>query len=148
MDDLHSINRNIAVSLTHQGKYEEGLKILNESYKYDEENSRTVLSLKPHLSPIKAAVIPLKRNNKQLVDQAKVIKSDLQKIGLGRVMLENSGNIGKNYRRHDEIGTPLCITVDFETLEDQSVTVRDRDTMKQQRLGPEELIKYYQKYFE
>ena len=75
-------------------------------------------------------------------------KSDLQKIGLGRVMLENSGNIGKNYRRHDEIGTPLCITVDFETLEDQTVTVRDRDTMKQQRLGPEELIKYYKKYFE
>ena len=124
------------------------LALLNEAYKVDEKNSRTVLALKPHLSPIKAAVIPLKRNNKQLVDQAKVIKSDLQKIGLGRVMLENSGNIGKNYRRHDEIGTPLCITVDFETLEDQSVTVRDRDTMKQQRLGPEELIKYYQKYFE
>ena len=124
------------------------LALLNEAYNVDEKNSRIVLALKPHLSPIKAAVIPLKRNNKQLVDQAKVIKSDLQKIGLGRVMLENSGNIGKNYRRHDEIGTPLCITVDFETLEDQSVTVRDRDTMKQQRLGPEELNKYYQKYFE
>ena len=124
------------------------LALLNEAYNVDEKNSRIVLALKPHLSPIKAAVIPLKRNNKQLVDQAKVIKSDLQKIGLGRVMLENSGNIGKNYRRHDEIGTPLCITVDFETLEDQTVTVRDRDTMKQQRLGPEELIKYYQKYFE
>ena len=124
------------------------LALLNEAYNVDEKNSRTVLALKPHLSPIKAAVIPLKRNEKQLVDQAKVIKSDLQKIGLGRVMLENSGNIGKNYRRHDEIGTPLCITVDFETLEDQTVTVRDRDTMKQQRLGPEELIKYYQQYFE
>ena len=124
------------------------LALLNEAYNVDENNSRIVLALKPHLSPIKAAVIPLKRNNNQLVDQAKVIKSDLQKIGLGRVMLENSGNIGKNYRRHDEIGTPLCITVDFETLEDQSVTVRDRDTMKQQRLGPEELITYYQKYFE
>ena len=107
-----------------------------------------MLALKPHLCPIKAAVIPLKRNNEQLVNQAKVIKKSLQKLGLGRVMLENSGNIGKNYRRHDEIGTPLCITVDFETLDDQTVTVRDRDTMKQQRLGPEELIKYYQKYFE
>ena len=127
------------------------LALLNEAYKeekIDEKNSRIVLALKPHLSPIKAAVIPLKRNNEQLVNQAKVIKKSLQKIGLGRVMLENSGNIGKNYRRHDEIGTPLCITVDFETLDDQTVTVRDRDTMKQQRLGPEELIKYYQKYFE
>ena len=127
------------------------LALLNEAYKeekIDEKNSRIVLALKPHLSPIKAAVIPLKRNNEQLVNQAKVIKKSLQKLGLGRVMLENSGNIGKNYRRHDEIGTPLCITVDFETLDDQTVTVRDRDTMKQQRLGPEKLIKYYQKYFE
>jgi glycyl-tRNA synthetase len=127
------------------------LALLNEAYKeekIDGKNSRIVLALKPHLCPIKAAVIPLKRNNEQLVNQAKVIKKSLQKLGLGRVMLENSGNIGKNYRRHDEIGTPLCITVDFETLEDQTVTVRDRDTMKQQRLGPEELIKYYQKYFE
>jgi len=127
------------------------LALLNEAYKeekIDEKKSRIVLALKPHLSPIKAAVIPLKRNNEQLVNQAKVIKKSLQKLGLGRVMLENSGNIGKNYRRHDEIGTPLCITVDFETLDDQTVTVRDRDTMKQQRLGPEKLIKYYQKYFE
>ena len=124
------------------------LALLNEAYKVDEKNSRIVLTLKPHLSPIKAAVIPLKRNNEQLVEYAKFIKSNLQKLGLGRVALENSGNIGKNYRRHDEIGTPLCITVDFETLEDKTVTVRDRDTMKQQRVGPEELIKYYQKYFE
>lgn len=124
------------------------LALLNEAYTLDEKNSRIVLALKPHLSPIKAAVIPLKRNNEQLVEHAKFIKSNLQKLGLGRVALENSGNIGKNYRRHDEIGTPLCITVDFETLEDKTVTVRDRDTMKQQRVGPEELIKYYQKYFE
>ena len=127
------------------------LALLNEAYKeekIDDTNSRIVLSLKPHLSPIKAAVIPLKKNNEELVNHAKDIKSNLQSLGMGRVMFENSGNIGKNYRRHDEIGTPLCITVDFETLEDQTVTVRDRDTMKQQRLGPEELIKYYQKYFE
>jgi len=127
------------------------LALLNEAYKeekIDGTNSRIVLSLKSHLSPIKAAVIPLKKNNEDLVNQAKAIKSNLQSLGMGRVMFENSGNIGKNYRRHDEIGTPLCITVDFETLEDQTVTVRDRDTMKQQRLGPEELIKYYQKYFE
>ena len=127
------------------------LALLNEAYKEEKiegNNSRIVLSLKPHLSPIKAAVIPLKRNNEQQVNQAKVIKKSLQKLGLGRVMLENSGNIGKNYRRHDEIGTPLCITVDFETLENNSVTVRDRDTMQQKRLSPDELKDYYEKYFE
>ena len=127
------------------------LALLNEAYKeekIDDDNTRILLALKPHLSPIKAAVIPLKRNNEQLVSQAKNIKSNLQKIGLGRVILENSGNIGKNYRRHDEIGTPLCITVDFETLENNSVTVRDRDTMQQTRLTQEELKNYYQKYFD
>jgi glycyl-tRNA synthetase len=105
------------------------------------------LALKPHLSPIKAAVIPLKRNNEELVNTAKKIKNDLQKLGLGRVILENSGNIGKSYRRHDEVGTPLCITVDFESLEDQTVTVRDRDTMEQQRVSMDELNNYYSKYF-
>ena len=63
-------------------------------------------------------------------------------------MLENSGNIGKSYRRHDEIGTPMCITVDFESLEDKTVTVRDRDTMEQKRLDTEELINFYQRYFD
>ena len=124
------------------------LAILNESYKFDEKNSRIVLSLKPHLSPIKAAIIPLKRNNIELVKEAKNIKNNLQKIGLGRVMLENSGNIGKNYRRHDEIGTPLCITVDFETLENKTITIRDRDTMEQKRLSLDELNQYYENYFE
>ena len=62
-------------------------------------------------------------------------------------MLENSGNIGKNYRRHDEIGTPICITVDFETLEDKSVTVRDRDTMEQKRINLDGLENYYRDYF-
>jgi len=69
-----------------------------------------------------------------LVGLASKIKKDLQKLGLGRILLENSGNIGKSYRRHDEIGTPLCITVDFESLDDNSVTVRNRDTMKQKRI--------------
>jgi glycyl-tRNA synthetase len=100
------------------------------------------------LSPIKAAVIPLKRNNEDLVNHAKDLKNKLQMLGMGRVILENSGNIGKSYRRHDEVGTPICITVDFETLENQTVTVRDRDTMEQKRLGPEELINYYGQYFE
>ena len=126
------------------------LAILNEAYReedIDGKNSRIVLSLKPHLSPIKAAIIPLKKNNEEIVGESKKIKNILQKIGLGRVALENSGNIGKSYRRHDEIGTPICITVDFETLENNSVTVRDRDTMTQKRLSPEELMNYYKNYF-
>ena len=113
-----------------------------------EGKTRVVLSLKPHLSPIKAAVIPLKRNNEDLVNHAKDLKNKLQMLGMGRVILENTGNIGKSYRRHDEVGTPICITVDFETFENQTVTVRDRDTMEQKRLGPDELINYYGQYFE
>ena len=123
------------------------LAILNEAYTVEEENKRVLLKLKPHLSPIKAAVIPLKRNNPELVSNANKVKSELQSLGLGRVMIENSGNIGKNYRRHDEIGTPLCITIDFETLENQTVTIRDRDTMKQEKVSLSEVANYYSKYF-
>ena len=66
----------------------------------------------------------MKKNNEEIVTKAKIIKNELQNLGMGRVIFENSGNIGKNYRRHDEIGTPICITVDFETLDDDSVTVK------------------------
>ena len=121
------------------------LAILNEAYKVeelDDGKTRTVLNIKPHLSPIKAAVIPLKKNHDGLVEIASNIKKDLQKLRLGRVLLENSGNIGKSYRRHDEIGTPLCITVDFDSLEDNSVTIRDRDTMQQNRIKISKLSKY------
>jgi len=123
------------------------LAILNEAYTVEEENNRTLLKLKSHLSPIKAAIIPLKRNNPELVDLAHIVKSNLQSLGLGRVMVENSGNIGKNYRRHDEIGTPMCITIDFESLENQSVTIRDRDTMNQERVNLSEVENYYMNYF-
>ena len=123
------------------------LAILNEAYTVEEENNRTLLKLKSHLSPIKAAIIPLKRNNAELVDLAHKVKSNLQSLGLGRVMVENSGNIGKNYRRHDEIGTPMCITIDFESLENQSVTIRDRDSMKQERVNLSEVENYYMNYF-
>ncbi len=123
------------------------LAVLNEAYTIEEANKRTLLKLKPHLSPIKAAVIPLKRNNSDLVNIANNVKSELQSLGLGRVMVENTGNIGKNYRRHDEIGTPLCITIDFETLENQTVTIRDRDTMKQEKVSLSEVVNYYSKYF-
>jgi len=123
------------------------LAVLNEAYTIEEANKRTLLKLQPHLSPIKAAVIPLKRNNSDLVNIANNVKSELQSLSLGRVMIENTGNIGKNYRRHDEIGTPLCITIDFETLENQTVTIRDRDTMKQEKVSLSEVANYYSKYF-
>ena len=124
------------------------LAVLNEAYKIEKlENGkeRTVLSLKSHLSPIKAAVIPLKRNNQDLVNKAVELKKQLQSIGLGRVVLDNAGNIGKSYRRHDEVGTPMCITIDFETLDDNSVTVRDRDTMEQKRIKLEEISDFFVK---
>lgn len=128
------------------------LAVLTEAFtKETLENGkeRTVLKLKPHLAPIKIAVIPLARNNEQLVDKAKEIKKDIQVLGIGRILFENKGNIGKSYRRHDEIGTPLCVTIDFETIEqsEQSVTIRDRDTMKQERIPVEKLKEYIINYF-
>ena len=114
------------------------LAILNEAYTVEtlaNGNRRTVLSLRPHLAPIKAAVLPLKRNHDGIVARARELKADLMQLGLGRVLFENTGNIGKGYRRHDEVGTPLCITVDFQTLDDETVTVRDRDTMEQERVN-------------
>ena len=125
------------------------LAILNEAYSkepLEDGKERIVLSFKPHLSPVKAAIIPLKRNNEELVDLAKNIKNMLQSLQLGRVVVENSGNIGKSYRRHDEIGTPLCITVDFESLEDNTITVRDRDSMEQQRIAVSDLAEYFKNY--
>ena len=125
------------------------LAILNEAYHLEkiEDKERVVLKLKPHLSPIKAAIIPLKKNDEKIVAKAKEIKNKLQSLGLGRVLFENSGNIGKNYRRHDEIGTPICITIDFETLEEETVTVRDRDTMSQKRVSITDLEEVFKDLF-
>ena len=129
------------------------LAVLCEAYTKEalaDNKERLVLKLKPHLSPIKAAVIPLAKNNEAIVKVAKQIKQDLQRVGLGRVLFENKGNVGKAYRRHDEVGTPLCITVDFETLEQSpaSVTVRDRDTMEQQRVEVEKLPAFFLNYYQ
>ncbi|MDA7734556.1 glycine--tRNA ligase [Gammaproteobacteria bacterium] len=121
------------------------LAVMNEAYNVEQlENGkeRTVLKLKPHLSPIKAAVIPLKKNNEELVALASEVKNSLQKLNLGRIILENTGNIGKGYRRHDEIGTPLCITIDFDSLENRTATIRDRDSMEQEVVAIDELQNY------
>jgi len=96
--------------------------------------SRVVLKLKPSLAPVKAAVIPLARNVPELISSAENLASQLRKLGLGRIEMENSGNIGKNYRRHDEIGTPVCITIDHQSMEDGMATLRHRDTMAQERI--------------
>ena len=127
------------------------LAVLNEAYAVETlENGsqRTVLKLKPHLAPIKVAVLPLKRNHEGIVAKAKGIKQSLQRLGLGRILYENTGNIGKGYRRHDEVGTPLCVTVDFQTIEeDDTVTLRDRDTMQQTRIAVAELEDYVTEFF-
>ena len=128
------------------------MAVLTEAYNEEtlpNGETRTVLKLKKHLAPVKAAVIPLKRNNPQIMEMARNIKNTLLKTGIGRVMLEDSGNIGKAYRRHDEIGTPFCITVDFESIEQTptTVTIRDRDTMEQKRVSLEELPTFLKEYF-
>ncbi len=113
------------------------LAILNDAYKeeiLENESKRVVLSLKKHLSPVKIAVIPLKKNVEDIVKASIEIKNKLLKLNLGRITIENTGNIGKSYRKHDEIGTPLCITVDYDTIEDNKVTFRDRDTMEQRSI--------------
>ena len=118
------------------------LAILNEAYteeSLDNGKNRVVLKLKPHLSPIKVAVIPIKKNDPTIIEFSKEIKTNLQRLGLGRIIFENTGNIGKSYRKHDEIGTPICITIDFDTLEDRTVTVRDRDSMDQKRVKVDDL---------
>lgn len=123
------------------------LAVLCEAYNKEtlaDGSERVVLKFKPHLAPIKVAVIPLLKNNPLLVEIAQNIVLSLKKANLGWVVLEQTGSIGKAYRRHDEVGTPYCVTVDFETLEaspeERSVTVRDRDTLEQQRIKLSDLV--------
>jgi glycyl-tRNA synthetase len=113
-------------------------KVRGVGEKIAEEHTRTVLHLHPRLAPLTVAVFPLKRNDARLVEMARGLKRDLQKAGL-RSIYDDTGAIGKLYRRQDEIGTPWCITVDFQSLDDQTVTVRDRDSMGQERMKAGEL---------
>ncbi|MEM9259204.1 MAG: glycine--tRNA ligase [Bacteroidota bacterium] len=103
----------------------------------DPNKRREVLSLHPAIAPIKAAIMPLKRNDERLVNTAKGIFNDLR--FRFDVQYDDTGAIGKLYRRQDAVGTPFCITVDFDTLEDNTVTVRDRDTLEQVRVKIEDL---------
>lgn len=113
------------------------LAILSEAYA--EEKDRVVLKLNPKMAPYKVAIFPLLANKPQLVEMARKIYSDLKKEFT--VVWDDRGNIGKRYYSQDEIGTPWCVTVDFETLGKNDVTLRDRDTMKQERIKNKDLVK-------
>ena len=115
---------------------------------YDEEeleggDTRTVLHFHPALAPVKIGVLPL---SKKLNEGAEKIYAELSKYY--NCEYDDRGNIGKRYRRQDEIGTPFCVTYDFESEEDGAVTVRDRDTMEQERVKIEDLKAYFEKKFE
>jgi len=122
------------------------LAVLSESYTEDElgGEKRVFLKLPSALAPVKIAVFPLLKNKPELVKKAQEVYALLKKESadsrIGQVMFDDNGNIGKRYRRQDEIGTPHCVTIDFETLDTNTVTIRDRDTGEQKRIAIDELI--------
>ena len=117
------------------------MAVLSSAYREDEQNGskRVYLALPEHLAPVKLAVSPLLKNKPELVEKAREIYANLSKKNPGRVMWDDNGNIGKRYRRQDEIGTPHCVVIDFQTLEDDTVTVRERDTTEQRRVSVKEI---------
>ncbi len=122
------------------------LAILMDAYTEktnDKGETRVILKLKPELAPIKVAVLPLAKNKPEIVAMAKDLKKQL--LPAMRTVYDDTGGIGKLYARQDEIGTPFCVTVDHESLEDNAVTVRDRDTWEQERVKIAELKEYLQK---
>lgn len=118
------------------------MAVLSSAYREDEQNGekRVYLALPEHLAPVKFAVSPLLKNKPELVEKAREVYAQLAKANPGRVMWDDNGNIGKRYRRQDEIGTPHCVVIDFQTLEDGTVTVRERDTTEQRRVDVNELV--------
>lgn len=124
------------------------LAVLVSAYKVDEMNGekRVYLDFKSEVAPIKVAVFPLLKNKPELVKKAREIFGEVKKE-IKDVMFDDNGNVGKRYRRQDEIGTPYCITVDFETIEKGGVTVRDRNTGNQERVEIENIITYLKDKF-
>lgn len=114
--------------------------VLADAYRKDDE--RVYLALSPKVAPYKAAIFPLIANKEEIVKRARAIYDGLKEYF--PVYWDDRGNIGKRYRYQDEMGTPYCFTVDYETLDDNAVTVRDRDTMKQERVNIEDLVTYLQ----
>jgi len=116
------------------------LTVLLDAYneeKLEDGSERVVMKFKPSIAPVQIAVFPLVKNNEEIIGKGRDIYKMIKKYH--RSEWDESGNIGKRYRRQDEIGTPYCITIDFDTLEDDTVTVRDRDSMKQERVKIDEL---------
>src|SRR5690606_696753 len=116
------------------------LALLTEAYTEEELDGeqRVVLKLAASLAPIKVAVFPLLRNKPELVEKAKEVYAMLAQNFMCE--FDDNGNIGKRYRRQDEIGTPYCVTIDFDTLDDDTVTIRNRDTAEQTRVKISELL--------
>lgn len=116
------------------------MAVLTSAYREDEQNGeqRVYLALPEDLAPVRYAVSPLLKNKPELVAKAREVYKALKKK-YGNVMWDDNGNIGKRYRRQDEIGTPYCVVIDFDTLEDDTVTIRDRDTTEQKRVKIDEL---------
>lgn len=116
------------------------MAVLSAAYTEDEVNGekRVFLKFPEHLAPVKYAVSPLLKNKPELVEKAREVYAILKKKH-GNVMWDDNGNIGKRYRRQDEIGTPYCVVIDFDTLEDNSVTIRDRNTTEQKRVAISDL---------
>jgi glycyl-tRNA synthetase len=122
------------------------LAVLMDAYSEktnDKGETRVILKLSPQLAPIKAAILPLAKNKPEIVGMAKAIKRSLQPVL--RAVYDDTGGIGKLYARQDEIGTPMCVTVDHQSLEDEAVTVRDRDTWEQERVKVTDLAEYLQR---
>ncbi len=119
------------------------LAVLSSAYTEDElgGEARVYLKLAPRIAPVKAAVFPLMKNKPELVAKARDIYAALKKE-IPQIMWDDNGNVGKRYRRQDEIGTPFCITVDFDTLEDDTVTIRHRDSGEQERIAAGDLEKF------
>ncbi|MBP7846231.1 MAG: glycine--tRNA ligase [Candidatus Pacebacteria bacterium] len=119
------------------------LAVLVSAYREQDlgEEVRTYLKLPANIAPVNAAVFPLVRNKEDITDKARIVFGILKEKGF-RVQYDDNGNIGKRYRRQDEIGTPFCITVDYDTLENNTVTVRDRDTQEQKRIPIDELTSF------
>lgn len=117
------------------------MAVLASAYTEDEVNGETRIYMKfpEHLAPVKYCVSPLLKNKPELVAKAREVYDALKKKH-GAVMWDDNGNIGKRYRRQDEIGTPYCVVIDFQTLEDDTVTVRDRDTTEQNRVQAKDLL--------
>ncbi|MFO7807189.1 MAG: glycine--tRNA ligase [Candidatus Moraniibacteriota bacterium] len=133
IEPTFGVDRSLLVSLLAAYKEE----------KMEDGNERVVLKFPRKISPIKVAVFPLLKNKQELMGKAKKLFDDLKEKFVCE--FDDNGNIGKRYRRQDEIGTPYCVTVDFDSLKDDTVTVRDRDTMKQERIGVKDLENYLRK---